>query len=174
MQYLKLLKLLYIADRTSLREKGFPLTGDQAVAMRHGPVLSTTYNLIKGDDWVDHAYWDHYFSTDGYAIELKADPGVGRLSRYELELLATIYEAHKDLDGFDVSELTHLLPEWRAADEARIKRGRGSEPIPVRETLAAVGKSLAEAEEIVRHSEDEVLYFKFFNELTNASGHPAR
>ena len=51
MSRLRLLKLLYIADRESLTERARPITGDYPVAMDHGPVLSNTYNLIKGEDY---------------------------------------------------------------------------------------------------------------------------
>jgi hypothetical protein len=40
MEYVRLLKLLYIADREMMAEAGAPVTGDRAVAMDHGPVLS--------------------------------------------------------------------------------------------------------------------------------------
>ena len=48
MAYIRLLKLLYIADRELLAETGRTLTGDEAVAMKNGPVLSRVYDLIKG------------------------------------------------------------------------------------------------------------------------------
>ena len=49
MPYLRLLKLLYIADRELLAESAASLTGDRAYAMKHGPVLSHVYSLIKGE-----------------------------------------------------------------------------------------------------------------------------
>ena len=45
---LRLLKLLYIADRESLRETGRPIVGTKLVAMDLGPVHSEVYDLIKG------------------------------------------------------------------------------------------------------------------------------
>lgn len=39
MSYLRMLKLLYLADRESLKETGHTITGDRVVAMEHGPVL---------------------------------------------------------------------------------------------------------------------------------------
>ena len=46
MPYIRLLKLLYVADRESVRGTGFPITGDDPCAMRRGPVLSITHDLI--------------------------------------------------------------------------------------------------------------------------------
>ena len=45
---LKLMKLLYLADRESMKQSGFPISFDHVVAMEHGPVLSQTLNLING------------------------------------------------------------------------------------------------------------------------------
>ena len=44
--HMKLLKLLYIADRTALARWGFFLSEDSHVSMEYGPVLSNTFNLI--------------------------------------------------------------------------------------------------------------------------------
>jgi len=48
MSYLRLLKLLYMADRESLKETGWPIIGTQPVAMDYGPVHSEVYDLVKG------------------------------------------------------------------------------------------------------------------------------
>src|SRR5438445_7076997 len=64
MSYLRMLKLLYIADRESLKETGRPITGDRIVAMEHGPVLSGVYNLVKGEHtaW---PIWSEFFKKNG-------------------------------------------------------------------------------------------------------------
>lgn len=43
---LKLMKLLYLAERESYRQYGEPISGDNLVSMPHGPVLSQTLNLM--------------------------------------------------------------------------------------------------------------------------------
>lgn len=48
MNYMRLLKVLYLADRESIRESGAPITGDKIAAMERGPVLSGVFDLIKG------------------------------------------------------------------------------------------------------------------------------
>src|SRR5271155_4089348 len=47
MNYMRLLKLLYMADRESLRETGRPITGGPVTAMERGPVLEEVYDLIR-------------------------------------------------------------------------------------------------------------------------------
>ncbi|HSZ59207.1 MAG TPA: Panacea domain-containing protein [Tepidisphaeraceae bacterium] len=64
MSRLRLLKLLYIADREALKERARPITGDRPVAMDHGPVLSHTYDLIKGTDFASPT-WERYLRPVG-------------------------------------------------------------------------------------------------------------
>jgi uncharacterized phage-associated protein len=45
MSYIKLIKLLYLLDRTSLLRWGRPVTTDRYVSMDQGPVVSQVYNL---------------------------------------------------------------------------------------------------------------------------------
>ena len=47
MAYMKLIKLLYLVDREALRRWGRPVTTDRYVSMDHGPVLSSTLDLIN-------------------------------------------------------------------------------------------------------------------------------
>jgi uncharacterized phage-associated protein len=64
---LRLLKLLYIADRELLVESGRPLTGDIALAMKYGPVLSRVYDYIKGIVR-DGESWHEHFENAGYKV----------------------------------------------------------------------------------------------------------
>jgi len=43
------IKALYVADKDALIQWGKTITGDSFVSMDKGPVLSTTYNLFKGE-----------------------------------------------------------------------------------------------------------------------------
>src|SRR5262245_17932827 len=106
MPYLRLLKLLYIADRESIRETGRPITGDQAVAMEHGPVPEGVYKLVKGKHY-NWPSWARHFLTSGYWIKLIRDVGVGALSQYELEKLHEVAERYAAKDGFEIAEEAH-------------------------------------------------------------------
>src|ERR1700692_2783749 len=74
MSYLRLLKLLYIADRESLAETGRSMTGARFLAMPPGPVLSEVYNLVAAAPR-DAAGWSEFLRKDGYQLELFHDPG---------------------------------------------------------------------------------------------------
>ena len=49
MHYIKLIKLMYMADREALLRWGVPITRDRYVSMDNGPVLSRVLNLITED-----------------------------------------------------------------------------------------------------------------------------
>ena len=42
MKYIKLLKLIYLADRIALGKEGHSISTDSGVSMKHGPVPSNT------------------------------------------------------------------------------------------------------------------------------------
>ena len=52
---LKAIKLVYLADRESLRQSGFPILDDDRFSMPHGPVNSTTLRLANGE--LEDASW---------------------------------------------------------------------------------------------------------------------
>ena len=153
MSYLRLLKLLYIADREWLAETGESITGDRAYAMKQGPVLSTIYDLIKGNG-TKAGEWDDFIRTEGYSVELVADPGRGELSRGIVEKLAEITEKYRNIDDWELSELTHEFKEW--ADHYK---GSAS-PIPWQDILAAQDKpemvAVVERDETARQVFEEV------------------
>lgn len=144
MNYTLLLKLLYLADRRAMELSGFPITGDDPYAMKHGPVLSKTYDLIKGStrqaDLIhDLPNWKQWIRTvNDYQVQLAADPGHRKLSRFERRILIDISQRYSGQDVWElVSHLHETLPEWK---NSYIPDG-SSHPISPREILDAVGQS---------------------------------
>jgi uncharacterized phage-associated protein len=131
---LRLLKLLYLADRESLKQRGHTITHDRVVAMKHGPVLSRTYNLIKGED-PGCAEWERYISCVGpIDVQLVKSPGNGKLSLYEIETLQRVSRERRDESEWAVADETHELPEYKKnAVKTSMK------PIPLSDILDAVG-----------------------------------
>jgi hypothetical protein len=141
---LRLLKYLYIADRESLQQRARPITGDNAVAMDHGPVLTTTYEMIKGSDFCSPE-WDQYFGAEGRDVLLRKDPGLGKLTRYEIQKLQDVSHRFVDQDDYAVADYTHSFPEW-----LKNKPPKGSRrDIPVEDLLAATGLT-AVKEQVLR------------------------
>jgi len=143
---MRLLKLLYIADRESIRETGEPITGDRVVAMQHGPVLSQVYDCIKGE-CPRLPEWEEFFQSKGRDVEMVKPVPVDELSRYEIETLQKVSRERQDRQDWDVAEETHRFAEWEGCTP-----GMSSVPIPFRAILEAVGRGpladriIAEAE----------------------------
>lgn len=135
MNYTKLIKLLYIADRESLRENGFPITGDTPVAMKNGPVQSLTYDLIKGDA-EDAPAWSRFFKTEERDLVLREDPSEGKLCRYEVDKLDEVYNQYKSKDFGAMIDIVHEFEEWKRNDP-----GDSSKLIPLEDILEAVGRA---------------------------------
>jgi uncharacterized phage-associated protein len=148
MNSMRLLKLLYIADREALKETGRPITGGPVVAMERGPVLSEVHDLIRGQH-TNMPLWDRFFRKDRYDLEMVEDPDVRKLSRYEIEKLQEIAARHAQEDEWDLSRLTHTFDEWN-----KNKPNDGSCPsISLEDILTAVGlaRSAPEIVEDARH-----------------------
>lgn len=136
--YMRVLKLLYLANRAALAEIGRPIFTDRFVAMERGPLPGGVYDLIKGSHY-DVERWAPYFQTDHYDLVLTEEPGVGALNRFEVETLQSIAKAYEDHDEWAMVAETHKLPEWIKNDP-----GRSSKVIPLADLLEAVGAPATE------------------------------
>ena len=136
MSYMKLIKLMYLADREALLRWGRPISTDRYVSMDKGPVLSRVLDLATdGDDPSRPAIWSEQISeTVSYEVALKADPGSDELSEAEIALLDEIFKIHGRKSRWDLVELPHQLPEWVDPEGSAI-------PISYRDILKAGGKS---------------------------------
>ena len=101
MNYMRLLKVLYIAEREVLCESGKPLTGSPVVAMKRGPVLEDIFGLMRGAH-SQIAQWSPYFNTRDYYIELRKDPGSSRLSKFVVNKLEDVAQRFESCDEWDL------------------------------------------------------------------------
>ncbi len=115
--YTKLIKLLYLLDRTALIRWGFPLTWDKLVSMPHGPVVSSIYDLIAMQpDPAQPRLWHKHIFRDGYNVRLDNDPGDGELNEDELALISEIWNEHKSRNYGEMIDFCHdprNVPEWK-------------------------------------------------------------
>jgi uncharacterized phage-associated protein len=163
MSRLRLLKLLYIADRERLRDCGRPITGDTVAAMDHGPVLSRTYNLIKGEDLASPE-WERFIQTvDHRDLLLVNDPGVGKLTRKEIETLHATAARFEESDDYEIAIHTHHFDEW-----IKNKPQPGSSRrIPLDDLLAATGQADKKAQ-LLADAENEKLVDDLLNSVREA------
>lgn len=157
MNYMKLLKLLYLADREALIRWGRPITYDAYVSMRNGPVPSRTYDLISEGVHPDQeSLWARWISEpEGYAVSLVAECDTDQLSEAEETLLDEIFEEFGHRNRWDLVEYSHALPEWTDPGDSAL-------PIDYEEILRGAGKSEAEAAEIVKEIEAVAMADRLF------------
>lgn len=142
MSHLKLMKLLYLAEREALLQLGQPLTFDSCVSMQHGPVLSTTLNLMHGEiEKTEH--WDSTISSpENHEVSLKKDPGTDSLSEAEVKIIEEVFEKYGTMARWQLRDLTHSLGEWQDPGGSTIR-------IEYKEILRAGGKTESEIDAIV-------------------------
>ncbi len=160
LEYIAIIKLLYIADRESWKETGGSITGDAPCAMKNGPVLSGVYDLVKlDDDQPGIETWLQYIHKEDYDLVLKAPPGTDLLSDYDVEKLTAVSLRYKECDWRKMIDITHEFPEWKSNNPQTW--GVGMKPIPLDDILEAVGRR-QNVEEIKQDAEAAVAMHQVF------------
>jgi uncharacterized phage-associated protein len=146
LNYTKLIKELYLADREAINEINSSITGDSYVSLKHGPVLSTLYDLIRGKakDRDAQAYWDIRFSTDGMDLLANFDQyPIGKMSQGEMAILDKVDgQFHQKRYGELIDYVHAECPEWQ-------NPGNTSIPIKFEDILRALGRTEREIDWIV-------------------------
>lgn len=115
--YLKLMKLLYLADRESIRETGDSLSHDQFVSMPQGPVLSQTLDLITNN--VRSTVWSDLIGpAPDYSVRLVRQLSVDdtdELSAFDKQVLDGIHAQFGHMNRWEIRDWTHEgnCPEWQ-------------------------------------------------------------
>jgi uncharacterized phage-associated protein len=158
MSHLKLMKLLYIAEREALLRWGRPITFDACVSMDQGPVLSQTLNRMNGSYRPDNC-WDKAISTPSdNEVQILEDPGVDKLSDAEEQLIREVFTEHGRKSRWDLVEWTHgHLGEWRDPKGSSIE-------IDYRDILRTVEKTDVEVKDIFEDLESLALAERYFGE----------
>lgn len=138
---LKLVKLIYIADREFMRECGFPITNDRHVSMDHGPANSLTLGLISGNSESEN-WSDLVAPREGYQVGLAREieeDDLDELSEAELDTLEAVWGDFGHMGKWEIRDWTHLnCPEWEDPNGS-------SNPIPHERTLKLLGVANAKA-----------------------------
>jgi uncharacterized phage-associated protein len=152
MSYVKLVKLLYLADREALIRWGRPITTDRFVSLDIGPVVGRIYELVRDEPAPNSArVWRKFISDpDHHEVYLLADPGWAALSSAELSLIEEIFAQHGRHDRWSVVEYTRGLPEWTYPDGSAL-------PIEYRDILKAAHKTEGEISDIEEELESAAL-----------------
>lgn len=150
MHHLKLMKLLYLAEREALVRWGRPIVYDSYVSMKLGPVLSQTYSLFMGESRESGIWGKAISSPSNYEVTILEDPGVKSLSKAEEELIKEIFEKYGSMDRWSISDLSHDLPEWEDPNGSTIQ-------IEYKDILQGAGKTPVEIASIISDIENIAL-----------------
>jgi uncharacterized phage-associated protein len=154
----KLMKLLYLSERLSLKRYGEPITGDSLVSMPHGPVLSMTYDHINGAVQSSSGGWDSWVADRSNHRVSLADPSMIRspeqdllrLSETDLEILQEVWDEFGHMGTWELVEYTHsdACPEWEDPEGS-------SRPIPYGKLFHFLGYSEEQAQNAVARLEEQ-------------------
>lgn len=160
---LKAIKLVYLADRESVRCSGFPIQDEPHYSMPHGPVNSTTYRFIQGEVPPEDARGWGEFLTDRNAHRVGlVNPQIDtddldELSDADISVIDSVWEQFGHMSGWELVDWTHdpnNVPEWEDPNGS-------SNPIPLRRMMEALGLSqAAEQEAVVREHRYTTSYLK--------------
>ncbi|WP_146134137.1 Panacea domain-containing protein [Chlorogloea sp. CCALA 695] len=150
MNYMKLIKLMYLVERSALLEWGRPVTYDYYVSMPHGPVLSETLDRINEGAAPDSdSYWVEYISASSdYQVSLLKAGCSEELSEAEDELIERIFKEFGDWNPWELVDYIHKnIPEW-------VDPKGSSIPIEYHSIFLAGGRTHRDAELIESEIED--------------------
>lgn len=113
---LRVLKLIYFADRYHLRKYGRLITNDIYFAMELGPVASSTKDIAEKSEFLDETeskYANEYLRTRLQHKLISNKPiDTDVFSESDIEALDFVWNKFGHLNPADLVELTHKYPEW--------------------------------------------------------------
>jgi len=121
---LKIIKLLYFADKYHLMKYGQSITNDRHIAMEHGPVNSLALDILCFNDLVLHEDEINYTykllkQTGKYTFiaNIEFTKKLNYLSESGKEALDYIIQRFGKMSGFKLTDYAHRLPEWKQYKE---------------------------------------------------------
>lgn len=144
-ELVKLTKLVYLADRENLERYGFPILDERRVSMKHGPVNSSTLDIVRHGARDTECGWSNFVAEKvGNFVPLaRADlteDDLDELSEAELSTLEAVWGKFGRFSGGGLVDYTHNgdnVPEW---EDPRAS-GMGAKDIELESILTSVGIS---------------------------------
>jgi uncharacterized phage-associated protein len=132
----KLVKLIFLADRAFMGKYDEPMLMDRFVSMRLGPVDSRTYECVnQGEQGWDEFISDRADHKVGLASNAVTIESLDELSEADTEVLGEIWKQFGHLDQWQLVKYTHdNCPEWEDP-------GESSSPIPYARIFKFLGKA---------------------------------
>lgn len=161
MAHIKLMKLLYLADRLSMERYDVPMSDDAQCNMRNGPILSATLDLMNGNR--PSEVWSSFVSPiHNNEVTLQRNfawDELDELSRADLKILDEVFEKFGRMGRWALVDYVHTLPEWE-------NPGNTSRPIDTEVTFKSFGLNPAQAHEKVEMLQTRKLLGQKLAEMT--------
>jgi uncharacterized phage-associated protein len=147
---LKLVKLIYLSDRESMRRHGYPITFDNYVSLENGPAVSKTADLISGYMCGSAKdIWEEWISDRAnHCVQLQRNidrHDLDELSDADIEVMKSIWAQFGKMDQWTLCQWTHdNCEEWTDP----VAEGVGRVWIKDEAILSAVGKDEKESKEL--------------------------
>jgi len=144
--YLRVVKLIYLADRKSILKRGIPIVGGHCFSMRKGPVNGDVMDFVNQRNAPG---WKKIISPrKGNALSVISNPDYDSLSESELQMLDEVVLEHS-------TRTTDELVEWchRNCEEYEQVGASERKPISVESILQAEGKTKARIARVVNEAE---------------------
>ncbi len=139
---LKLVKIIYLADREFAARYDEPMIDDHWVSMDHGPVNSGTLDMVNGMGG-PHPDWDAFIGPrEGFDVPLAGtltEADFDELSEADIQVLSSVWGRFGSMTQYEMRDYMHQhCPEWENPHGS-------STPIPYSRVLKFLGKQDADA-----------------------------
>jgi uncharacterized phage-associated protein len=157
---MKLVKLIYLLDRSSIDLRGLPVVGGEYLSMRNGPVISEVLDLINAGCLAEEpeSRWAEYISDRvNHEVKLEHAPARESLSDVEIGLIDKIWAEHGHRDQWQLRDWCHLhCGEW-------VAKTRGCAPIAVERIAQSLGKTPEVVNKLAREAAELNMLDEIFN-----------
>ncbi|MAC48205.1 MAG: hypothetical protein CMI12_15360 [Oceanospirillum sp.] len=164
MSHLKLMKLMYLADREAMRDYGFPISDDCAVSMPHGPVLSRTLECIDGNVEPVAGGWESWITDKAnhevaLSHQVTSIDDLDEISPAEISVMEKVWQEFGHMTRWQIRDYTHdQCPEWQDPNGS-------SRPISDQDIFRAVGYDTATAKNLSASLQEQRKLDQLFGSL---------
>lgn len=157
---LKILKLMYLADKYHLIRYGRTITNDDYYAMKFGPIASNVMDVLEFDKEFSLSEEEYAYASalitpitpHSFKANSQAKSNLEMLSETDLEALNFAFNKFGAKTSAWLVEYTHLYPEWAQYKElfeaGQIKR----EKLDTEELVSVIDKDFDIPEEHLRET----------------------
>lgn len=148
---MKLVKLVYVLDRTSLATRGIPVVGGAYFSLPNGPITSEFLDLINSGRvcGAGESCWDECISDRmNHDVTLVGEAKSDHLSPAEQDLIEGVYREHGGKNQWQLRDWCHEhCEEWTPLEQGR-------ERIALERLARAVGKTEQEVSRLKEDAEE--------------------